>query len=267
MEEERGWSAENGPPHPTLAYYLTGCMDGSVVMWEFGNPRPVSTQIPPGFGASVTMIRFTPEGNKYGVTDNSGKLSLWQGIHTAARKPYHSLYSGMKHLSDFLFLGSSSFIATCGDGSDNRHVFLWDTLLPAKLSVVKEFVCHESGVVSLGYLRAKQRLFCGDRRGEVLIFDLRQMCLLQSLTVHSSAVNRIVVDDIDGFIATGSADGDIKVLDSNSFEELASYPGLHAKSRLFRQTEGGITDLGILPGGRLYSCDADSSVKCQTVVL
>ncbi|XP_064390424.1 dmX-like protein 2 isoform X2 [Halichondria panicea] len=106
-------------PHPTLAYYLTGCMDGSVVMWEFGNPRPVSTQILPGSGASVTMIRFTPEGNKYGVTDNSGKLSLWQGIHTAARKPYHSLYSGMKHLSDFLFLGSSSFIATCGDGSDN----------------------------------------------------------------------------------------------------------------------------------------------------
>ncbi len=74
-----------------------------------------------------------------------------------------------------------------------------------------EFMCHESGVVSLGYSRAKQRLFCGDRRGEVLIFDLRQMCLLQSLTVHSSAVNRIVVDDIDGFIATGSADGDIKV--------------------------------------------------------
>ena len=49
---------------PHICSDLTGCMDGSVVMWEFGNPRPVSTQIPPGFGASVTMIRFTPEGNK-----------------------------------------------------------------------------------------------------------------------------------------------------------------------------------------------------------
>ncbi len=66
-------------------------------------------------------------------------------------------------------------------------------------------------MVSLGYSRAKQRLFCGDRRGDVLIFDLRQMSLLQSLTVHSSTVNRIVVDDINGFFATGSADGDIKV--------------------------------------------------------
>ena len=37
------------------------------------------------------------------------------------------------------------------------------------------------------------------------------MALLQSLTVHGSAVNRIAVDDIDGFFVTGSADGDIKV--------------------------------------------------------
>ncbi len=66
-------------------------------------------------------------------------------------------------------------------------------------------------MVSLGYSRSKQRLFCGDRRGEVLIFDLRQMSLLQSLTVHGSAVNRIAVDDINGFVATGSADGDMKV--------------------------------------------------------
>ena len=118
----------------------------------------------------------------------------------------------------------------------NRNVFLWDTLLPTKTSIVKgmlvssspftythahthththtyntEFVCHEAGVVSLGYSRSKQHLFCGDRRGEVLIFDLKQMNLLQSLTVHGSAVNRIAVDDIDGFFVTGSSDGDIKV--------------------------------------------------------
>ena len=57
-----------------------------------------------------------------------------------------------------------------------------------------------------------------------------------------------------------------QVLDSNSFEELASYPGLHAKSRLFRQTEGGVTDLGILPGGRLYSCGADGSVNVKLIL-
>lgn len=43
---------------------LTGSMDGSVVMWEFGTPHHVSVQRSPGMGASVTKIRFTPEGNK-----------------------------------------------------------------------------------------------------------------------------------------------------------------------------------------------------------
>ena len=88
-----------------------------------------------------------------------------------------------------------------------------------------EFVCHEAGVASLGYSRSKQRLFCGDRRGEVLIFDLKQMTLLQSLAVHSSTINRIVVDDINGFIATGSADGDIKVcLIISSQKKLTTFP-------------------------------------------
>jgi len=58
-----------------------------------------------------------------------------------------------------------------------------------------------------------------------------------------------------------------QILDSGSFEELASFPGVHAKSRLFRQAESGVADMAILPGGRLYSCGGDGSVKCQTVVL
>ena len=69
-------------PHPSLAYCewlivgeiinhhfnpssdLTGSLDGSVTMWEFGIPRPVAMQRQPGMGGSVTKIRFTSEGNK-----------------------------------------------------------------------------------------------------------------------------------------------------------------------------------------------------------
>ena len=47
---------------------LTGSMDGSVTMWEFGTPHHVSVQRSPGTGASVTKIRFTPEGNKVHCT-------------------------------------------------------------------------------------------------------------------------------------------------------------------------------------------------------
>ena len=66
---------------------LTGSIDGSVRMWEFGTQRVVSQQRSPGT-PSITEIRFTPQGNKYGVADTSGKLHLWQGIHTSTKTPY-----------------------------------------------------------------------------------------------------------------------------------------------------------------------------------
>lgn len=252
-------------PHPSLAYYLTGSLDGSVVMWEFGTTKPVSIQRQPGMGGSVTKIRFTPQGNKYGVTDASGKLHLWQAIHSSAKEPFQMLQSGMRHLSDFLFLGSSSLIATCGDAIDQRNLCLWDTLLPTKRSIVKEFICHESGASSLGYSWSKQRLFCGGKKGEVCVFDVRQFALLQCLPLHSSAVTCITVNDVEGYVVTGSADGDIKVLDLTSLGEVAFFQGEHAKSRLFRHSESGVTDMHVLPGNKLFTCGADGTIRSRTL--
>ncbi len=72
-------------------------------------------------------------------------------------------------------------------------------------------MCHDGGATSLGYSRSRQRLICGGRKGEVCIFDIRQYSLLQLLQVHSSSVNCIAVNDIDGYFVTGAADGEIKV--------------------------------------------------------
>ena len=43
------------------------------------------------------------------------------------------------------------------------------------------------------------------------IFDVRQYALLQCFPLHAAAVNCIAVNDVDGYLVTGSADGDIKV--------------------------------------------------------
>lgn len=59
----------------------------------------------------------------------------------------------------------------------------------------------------------------------------------------------------------------LQVIDSSTLSELAHFPGQHSKSRLFRHGEGGVADLDIMPGGKLYSCGADGSIKCQTLKL
>ena len=75
-----------------------------------------------------------------------------------------------------------------------------------------EYVCHEAGGASvLAYSQLKQRMFSGGKRGAVCIFDIRQNALIQCLPVFTSSITCMEVNDIDGYIVTGSAEGDIKV--------------------------------------------------------
>ena len=55
------------------------------------------------------------------------------------------------------------------------------------------------------------------------VFDVRQFALLQCLPLHSSAVTCITVNDVEGYVVTGSADGDIKVMGALEGDSRARY--------------------------------------------
>lgn len=68
---------------------LTGGQDGSVHLWEWGHPQPVAIPRPPGTYAKVTRVRFSQHGNKFGVADSDGNLSLFQvGLSANATRPF-----------------------------------------------------------------------------------------------------------------------------------------------------------------------------------
>lgn len=58
-------------------------------MWEWGHPSAVCSPRPPGTYAKVTRVRFSQHGNKFGVADSDGNLSLWQGCQaTNTSRPF-----------------------------------------------------------------------------------------------------------------------------------------------------------------------------------
>ncbi|KAK3918101.1 DmX-like protein 2, partial [Frankliniella fusca] len=123
--------------HPLLPLYLTGSQDGSVQMWEWGHAQPVSVPRSPGTFAKVTRVRFSEHGNKFGVADGDGNLSLWQiGLQANASRPFFTYQCHSKVTSDFVFLGACSLVATAGHSSESKNVALWDTLLPQKKSLL-----------------------------------------------------------------------------------------------------------------------------------
>ena len=69
---------------------LLGCQDGSVVVREWHHSAVVARPRPGGTFAKVARVRFNQQGNKFGVIDGDGNLSLYQlGLASQVNKPYY----------------------------------------------------------------------------------------------------------------------------------------------------------------------------------
>lgn len=200
--------------HPSLPLYISGSQDGSVSLWQWNHQNAISTPRPAGTYAKVTHLEFNEQGNKFGVSDGDGNLSLWQVTSAAGSKAFYSIQAHSKNCSDFAFLGCSSVLISAGHSNDHKNVCMWDTLLPSKKSMVTSFACHEHhGASAVAFAPMNQLVITGGRRGDCFVFDLRQRVQRHKIQAHdtSSPVKCITIDPGEEIFATGSADGDIKV--------------------------------------------------------
>ncbi|XP_044259841.1 dmX-like protein 2 isoform X5 [Tribolium madens] len=250
--------------HPLLPLYLTGGQDGSVQLWEWGHQQPVATPRPAGTYAKVTRVRFSQHGNKFGVADSDGNLSLFQvGLSVNATRPFFTLQCHNKGISDFVFLGSCSLLATAGHSSESKNVCIWDSILPHGKALVVAFTCHDQGASSLVFAPQHQVLISAGKRGDVCFIDVRSKTIRHNFTAHESAVKCIAIDPHEEYFATGSADGDIKIWGVAVPNVLLSLPTEHARSSFFKNIGQGVTQLHIDSHARLFSCGADGSMKVR----
>ncbi|XP_063050871.1 dmX-like protein 1 isoform X2 [Engraulis encrasicolus] len=251
--------------HPTLPYYLTGAQDGSVRMFEWGHQQQITCFRSPG-NSRVTRIRFNYQGNKFGIVDADGALSLWQTNTTGnTPKPFLTLQCHNKTGHDFVFVGSSSLIATAGFSTDNRNVCLWDTLVTPAKSLVHAFCCHESGATVLAVAPKQQLLLAGGRRGYISVFDLTQRLHRQSFQAHDSPVKALAVEPTEGCFISGSAEGNIKVWNLPTQTLLHNFPSEHARQSIFRNLGTGVMQIEAAPSNQVFSCGADGTMKLRVL--
>ncbi|KAL3276721.1 hypothetical protein HHI36_012090 [Cryptolaemus montrouzieri] len=250
--------------HPLLPLYLTGGQDGSVQLWEWGHAQPVATPRPPGTYAKVTRVRFSQHGNKFGVADSDGNLSLFQvGLSANATRPFFTLLCHNKGISDFVFLGSCSLLATAGHSSESKNVAIWDSILPHGKALVVAFPCHDQGASSLVFAPQHQIIISTGKRGDVCIMDVRSKAIRHKYMAHESAVKCIALDPHEEYFATGSADGDIKIWGVTIPNCLLSLPSEHSRNSFFKNIGQGVTQLHLDANSRLFSCGTDGSMKVR----
>ncbi|KAJ3593834.1 hypothetical protein NHX12_006168 [Muraenolepis orangiensis] len=249
--------------HPIYQYYMTGAQDGSVRMFEWNRPQQLICFRQAG-NARVTRLYFNSQGNKCGVADGEGFLSLWQVNQTSSNpKPYLSWQCHTKACGDFAFITSSSLIATAGQSSDNRNVCLWDTLVSPSNSMIHAFPCHENGATVLQYAPKQQLLVTGGRKGFVCVFDIRQRQLLHTFQAHDSAIKALALDASEDFFVTGSAEGNMKVWKTAGHGLMHSFSTEHAKQSIFRNIGAGVMQVETRPGNRIFTCGADGTLKMR----
>ncbi|XP_011486738.1 dmX-like protein 2 isoform X5 [Oryzias latipes] len=251
--------------HPIYQYYMTGAQDGSVRMFEWNRPQQLICFRQAG-NARVTRLYFNSQGNKCGVADGEGFLSLWQVNQTSSNpKPYLSWQCHTKACCDFAFITSSSLIATAGQSNDNRNVCLWDTLISPSNTIVHAFPCHENGATVLQYAPKQQLLITGGRKGFVCVFDIRQRQLLHTFQAHDSAIKALALDAYEDFFVTGSAEGNMKVWKLAGHGLMHSFSTEHAKQSIFRNIGAGVMQVETCPGNRIFTCGADGTLKMRVL--
>uniref|UniRef100_A0A672MUW3 RAVE complex protein Rav1 C-terminal domain-containing protein n=1 Tax=Sinocyclocheilus grahami TaxID=75366 RepID=A0A672MUW3_SINGR len=251
--------------HPIYQYYMTGAQDGSVRMFEWNRPQQLICFRQAG-NARVTRLYFNSQGNKCGVADGEGFLSLWQVNQTSSNpKPYLSWQCHSKSCGDFAFITSSSLIATAGQSNDGRNVCLWDTLVSPSNSMIHAFQCHENGATVLQYAPKQQLIITGGRKGFVCIFDIRQRQLLHTFQAHDSAIKALAMDSTEDFFVTGSAEGNMKVWKLAGHGLMHSFSTEHAKQSIFRNIGAGVMQIETCPGNRIFTCGADGTLKMRVL--
>uniref|UniRef100_A0A8C4RV11 Dmx like 1 n=1 Tax=Erpetoichthys calabaricus TaxID=27687 RepID=A0A8C4RV11_ERPCA len=248
--------------HPTLPYYLTGAQDGSVRMFEWGHSQQIICFRPPG-NSRVTRLRFNYQGNKFGIVDADGYLSLWQTNTVGPPKPYLTLQCHNKTANDFIFVGSSSLLATAGQSSDNRNICVWDTLVTPASSLLHAFTCHDSGATVLTYAPKNQLLISGGRKGFICIFDLRLRQLQKTFQAHDSPVKAVAVDPTEEHFITGSAEGNMKVWSMSTCTLIHNFLNEHARQSIFRNIGTGVMQIEAGPTSHIFSCGADGTLKMR----
>uniref|UniRef100_A0A8C0IVR2 DmX-like protein 1 n=1 Tax=Chelonoidis abingdonii TaxID=106734 RepID=A0A8C0IVR2_CHEAB len=254
--------------HPTLPYYLTGAQDGSVRMFEWGHSQQIAC-FRSGGNSRITRIRFNHQGNKFGIVDADGYICLYQTnwkccpLTGSTPKPYLTWQCHNKTANDFVFISSSSLIATAGQATDNRNICLWDTLVTPANSLVHAFICHDSGATVLAYAPKHQLLISGGRKGFTCILDLRQKQQRQLFQSHDSPVKAIAVDPAEEYFVTGSAEGNIKVWSLSTFNLLHTFINEHARQSIFRNIGTGVMQIETGPANHIFSCGADGTVKMR----
>ncbi|KAL6213837.1 hypothetical protein ACLB2K_013276 [Fragaria x ananassa] len=223
--------------HPRGHLVLAGSEDSTVWMWN--GDKGSYLQLFSGHGGSVTCGDFTPDGKIICTGSNDASLRIWnpksgENIHVVQGHPYHS--AGLTCLA----ISSDSTLAVTGSEDGSVHIV---NITTGK--VVNSLLSHSDSVECIGLapsvsphsLSSLLLYSClnncvcivpwaatGGMDNKLIIWDL-QHSLPRSTCDHEDGVTCLTWLGVSRYLATGCADGKVRLWDSLSGDCVRTFNG------------------------------------------
>jgi len=260
--------------HPTNNYYIASINDtqyskSSIVLFQFGHPEPIMFYTT-NDTSKIIKCCFDSYGQKFGACTGNGDLYLWNFDNAqSSSEPCQVITNDHNPINDFRFLSSSSLIAIALSSSNNDNVCIYDTLLPPSSIKVKTFSLTEENALSMAYSAQYKLLAVGSKRGDIYVFDIKNMNCLNTFQAHTLAIKSLAIDEVNDYLLSSSIEGDIKIWTLKDFTLVNTWPRVHVKQALKNHSEkSSIGKMGSIGVNELlskdeyiYSCGSDGTLR------
>lgn len=207
--------------HPRGNLVLAGSEDYTVWMWNAD--RSAYLNMFSGHGGSVTCGDFTPDGKTICTGSDDATMRIWNPrngeiIHVVGGHPYHT--EGLTCLS----ISPDSTLALTGSKDNSVHLV---NITTGK--VVSPLLAHSDSIECIGFapmfnIPNSPWAATGSMDKQLIIWDL-QHSSPRCTCLHEDGVTCLKWLGNSRYIATGCADGKVKIWDGSSGECLRTFNG------------------------------------------
>jgi len=141
--------------------------------------------------------------------------------------------------------------------------------LPSSKSLVCSVAnAHDNGASSIVYSPRHQVVISGGKKGDIVIFDIRQQKVLDTMKqAHTLNVKSLALAPMEDFFVSGSNEGNVKVWDLPSLQPRECWGSAHMKHTFVRKPglfEATVSTYGVmqvlLTAEHVYSCGSDGRI-------
>ncbi|MEL6205312.1 MAG: c-type cytochrome [Pseudomonadota bacterium] len=181
---------------------LTASFDNSVGLWRDGVPLWLE-----GHSAAVNEVLFLPDGRILSGGDDF-ELRVWDP-NTGVTRAMNG------HAGKIMGLAVSPDGRRAASASWDGQIGLWDLSAHDGSAEVRPVFLngHTSGVNAVAFSADGAVLYSGSTDGSLRVWDVATGAQIRQLVHNGFGINRLVLNETDGWIAYGAIDGVTRVID------------------------------------------------------